>query len=328
MNIFYFTSDLFSSVLATSMVSLLENNKEANDITFYIIDDGISNESIEKLREIVNNYHRKIEFIKAPDPSDLFDFKFKSRYQIGHSYVRMAIGTLLPRSVKKVIALDSDTLVTGSLQELWDTQLGDNIMGGVNDCINLEAFQRQFGLKKGELYCNAGFYIIDLEKWREENIEQDIRRIIREKNGNIFFFEQTLMNYVCKGRILQLHPKYNCYTMFYAFSYEDSLSWRRPTSFYSKEEVELAIKNPVIIHFTRNFFMLSRPWVKGCNHPMQEDYLRYKSLTPWKELQEDNRTLKEKIKYMVWHSIPRYLLPHIANFLYNTVRPKLWWKNE
>ena len=36
MNVFYFTSDLFASVAATSIVSLLENNKTANEINFYM----------------------------------------------------------------------------------------------------------------------------------------------------------------------------------------------------------------------------------------------------------------------------------------------------
>ena len=35
MNIFYFSSDLFVNVLAVSIVSLLENNKDENEINFY-----------------------------------------------------------------------------------------------------------------------------------------------------------------------------------------------------------------------------------------------------------------------------------------------------
>ena len=34
MNIFYFSSDLFVNVLAVSIVSLLENNKDENEINF------------------------------------------------------------------------------------------------------------------------------------------------------------------------------------------------------------------------------------------------------------------------------------------------------
>ena len=44
MNIFYFSSDLFIEVLAVSLVSLLENNKNCKEINVYIVDDGITKE--------------------------------------------------------------------------------------------------------------------------------------------------------------------------------------------------------------------------------------------------------------------------------------------
>lgn len=329
MNVFYFTSDLFVSVAATSIVSIMENNKTANEIYFYVIDDGIIEENKRKLTELVRSYGRSVTFIGAPDPCELFDFPFQNRYQMGHSYVRMAIGTLLPNSVDRVIALDSDTLVNGNLSELWNMDLGDNIMAGVSDCLNLKAYQRQFlGLSGNEFYCNAGMFLIDLKKWREQKIEDSIRQVIRKKNGNVFFFEQTLMNYACRGKIAKLHPKFNVYTLFYAFDYLNLMRWRKPTDFYTEQEVAEAKADPQIIHFTRNFYMLSRPWVVGCDHPLTEMYVQYKKLTPWKTLDQDSRTAKQIIKYKLWHCIPQNILAAGAGFVYNTVRPKLWWKNE
>lgn len=328
MNIFYFTSDLFVSVAATSMVSLMENNKAAETIHFYMIDDGIKKENKEKLTSLIESYGRSISYINAPDPKDLFDFPFKDRYQIGHSYVRMAIGTLLPDDVDKVLALDSDTLILGDLTELWNMDMGNNILAGVADCLNLKAYKKQFGLEGEEFYCNAGVYLIDLKKWREEQIENTIKDVIKERNGNVFFFEQTLINYSCRGQILKLHPRFNTYTLFYAFKYENLLRWRNPTIFYKENEINEAKTNPTIIHFTRNFYMLSRPWVKECDHPLTEQYIKYKVLTPWPELSEDNRSSNQKKKYKLWHSIPQKLLATLAGIIYNNIRPKMWWKNE
>ena len=329
MNVFYFSSDLFISVLATSAVSLMENNKSFKEINIYIGDDGISNENKEKFKEIVSSYGRNVDFISLPDPSELFDFPFKDRYQIGHSYPRMAIDILLPDTVDKVLCLDSDTLILNDLSELWNMNLDRNIMAGVIDCMNLSAYRKQFKLfNDDEFYCNAGMFLVDLKKWREEKIGNSIRKCINENNGNIFFFEQTLMNYVCRGRVLMLHPKYNTYTLFYAFKYKNLLKWRKPTVFYSEKEVSEAVANPYIIHFTRNFYMLSRPWVKGCDHPMTNTYIEYKKKTAWIELDEDNRNQKQKIKYKLWHILPQEAVCVCASFLYNSVRPRMWWKNE
>ena len=49
MNIFYFSSDLFIEVLAVSLVSLLENNKNCREINIYIVDYGITKEKKNKL---------------------------------------------------------------------------------------------------------------------------------------------------------------------------------------------------------------------------------------------------------------------------------------
>lgn len=328
MNVFYFTSDLFASVLAVSMISLMENNKEAAEINFYIINDGITEENKKQLTLMAESYGRNLMYIAAPNPSELFGFQFKNKYQMGHSYVRMGVGSLLPDTVDRVLALDSDTLVTGNLSELWNMDLGGNIMAGVADCINLKAYYKQFGLSGNEFYCNAGMFLIDLKKWRKEKIEQEIKRIIKEKNGNVFFFEQTLMNYACKGKIYKLSPSYNCYTLFFAFDYKNLIKWRKPTNFYTKKEVEEAKANPKIVHFTRNFYMSSRPWMEDCNHPLAGQYQKYKKMTFWKKTEKDNKNDQQILKYKLWHIFPQNVVAVGASFLYNIIRPKMWWRNE
>lgn len=328
MNIFYFTSDLFTSVAATSIVSLLENNKHFKEINFYIVDDGITNENKKALTSMIEKYKRRICFIPAPDPVKIFDFPFKNKYQLGHSYPRMCIGQLLPKTVEKVLCLDSDTLILGNLDELWNIDMGENILAGVVDCMNLKAYKKQFQLLTDELYCNAGVFLVNVKRWREEKIEEKINKVIKERNGNIFFFEQTLMNYCCRRKIMMLHPKYNCYTLFWAFNFDELMTWRKPTIFYTQEQVIEAKRHPVIIHFTRNFYMLSRPWVKGCDHPMSNEYLKYKKMTPWKELEDDDRSIAQKRRFKLWHIIPKKALMQIVSIIYNEVRPKIWWKNE
>ncbi len=328
MNVFYFCSDLFVQVAAVSIVSLMENNKNSTPINFYIIDDGIRETNKKQLEQIISSYGNTIFYIEAPDPSEILDFPFKSRYQIGHSYPRMCIGTLLPNDVEKVLCLDSDTLILHSLKKLWNLDIGNNIMAGVSDCVNLKAFKRQFMLDNNHIYCNAGMFLVNLKKWRDEHVEDSIKKIIKRNNGNVFFFEQTLMNLSCKGKIYKLHPRYNTYTLFYGFTYKNLMKWRNPTTFYSEEEVNKAKKNPYIIHFTRNFYMLSRPWVKNCDHPLAAKYMEYKQCTPWTELEEDNRSILQKRQYKLIHKLPQNLLVHITNFLYNGLRPYMFWKNE
>lgn len=328
MNVFYFTSDLYAGVAATSIISLLENNETIEYVHFFIADDGIKEDTKKKITDMICNYKADIQFIPLPDPSELLDFPFKDRYQIGHSYPRMCIMRLLPESIERVLILDSDTLVLDDLGKLWNMDMGDNILAGVADCMNLEAFNKQFALKNEQIYCNAGMFLVDMKKWRRLKIENEIINTIKEHNGNVFFFEQTLMNYCCRGKILKLHPQYNTYTLFYAFEYDNLIIWRHPTVFYSKKDVQEAVQHPKIIHFTRNFYMKSHPWKVGSEHPLTEVYRKYMKMTPWTILWKDDRKLKQEIKYKMWHKIPQRSLCWIANILYNYIRPLMTWRNE
>lgn len=328
MDVVYFTSDLFASATGISILSLMKNNLKFDDIHFYVFEDGVSEKNKNLLKKmVIEDYSRKITFLKLPMADECFDYKFKNKYYMGRTYLRLCLDKYLPSSVEKVLCLDSDTLILGDLSEIWYQDLGDNILAGVADCVNVEAFHYQFGLEKNDIYINAGMSIINVKKWHEEGLTEAAIEYIRQKNGNVFFVEQTMMNYLCRNRIKKLPLNYNCYTLIYAFSYDELIKLRNPNIFYTKIEVEEAIKDPRLIHYTRNFYMMSRPWIKGCDHAMTAEYQRYMRLSAWPDLEEDTRTFKEKAKAAMWHMLPRSMMIRLVNFLYNSVRPKLIWKN-
>ena len=70
-------------------------------------------------------------------------------------------------------SLDSDTLVLGSLKELWDTNLNQLALGGVQDTLssNPSCFERlQYAPSYN--YMNRGVLLLNLAYWRKHNIEQ------------------------------------------------------------------------------------------------------------------------------------------------------------
>ena len=60
MNVLYFCSDAFVSVASVSIVSLLDNNKEFDEIIIYVVDDGISEEKKKLLNTMIKSYNREI----------------------------------------------------------------------------------------------------------------------------------------------------------------------------------------------------------------------------------------------------------------------------
>lgn len=109
---------------------------------------------------------------------------------------RLELHRILPDE-SRVLYLDVDTIVMFDMSELFDADLGGNVIGGVKEpkrC--LDPF----------MYINAGVLLMDLEKLRagfgDEMVEIANRRKLRCP-------DQDAINLICQGRILELNPIYN-----------------------------------------------------------------------------------------------------------------------
>ena len=322
MNVLYFCSDAFSKVAAVTITSLLENNKNFEEINIYLVGDEVSDSNKQFLLNIIESkYNRHFIYIESPLPNDCFEYDFKDKYQMGRTWMRLCMTKGIPDNVDRVLCMDSDTLVRGDLSEMWNIDMKDNLLAGVADCVNVRAFKKHFMMEDGDIYCNAGMFMYNMKAWRESGVEERFKKIIQGLNGNVFFVEQTLLNSVCRGRIIKLPAEYNSYTLFYAFSYKNLIRWRKPTLFYTPEEVEYARNNPKIIHYTNNFYMISRPWVEHSEHPMADEFRKYMKMIGWNSLDKDTRSFKQKFIHKLIHCVPPCILAYMVNFLYNTYRP-------
>ena len=63
LSIIYSSDNNYCVYMSTSIISLLENNKEFKYINIYVIDNKISDENKDKLEMIVRLYQRNIIFI-------------------------------------------------------------------------------------------------------------------------------------------------------------------------------------------------------------------------------------------------------------------------
>ena len=71
MDILYSSSDSYAFLTGISMLSLLENNKKCQEIHIYIMDNAISKDNKEKLKQIAADYSRDLLFIPMPDMKNL-----------------------------------------------------------------------------------------------------------------------------------------------------------------------------------------------------------------------------------------------------------------
>ena len=319
MNIVYHASDSFAKVTGTSIVSIFENNKDVDEINVYIIEKKFSKENKQKMSKLADKYGRKIIFISMPDINQTEDLqlkKIKEKWMFD-SYCRLFLDKLLPETVDKVLYLDGDVLNTGSLNKLWNIDMDGLCAAAVIDCIG-EKYYDVLGLSKEAKYCNSGVILFNLIEWRNQKMDNKVREYVHANNGYVFFMEQTVFNAVMQGKIKILHPKYNTYSMLQTLSYEELMKLRKVERYYSKKQIQEALKSPVLVHMTSSFWIVNRPWNKVTNHPMKDEYKKYALLTPWSDpIEEDRRNLRKKaIDWFVQH-LPKEIVINIAGTLYN-----------
>lgn len=325
MNVVYHSSDSFTPVLAVSMVSIMENNKDMDDITFYVLEKKISEANKQKLKGMVASYGRNLVLIPMPDMQKEYDFpiaKVRKKW-ILDSYCRLFLGTILPKDVERVLYLDCDTICHGSLKDIWGVNLDGKNCAAVTDAVG-EHYYSLFEMNKTSSYCNSGMVLFDIKKWREDKMEDIVARYVRQHNGYVFFMEQSVMNIVLQDRIKVLHPKYNVYTLISSMSYQDLKLLRHCKRFYSEKELEEAKVDPRLIHLTNLFLVKGRPWYEGNEHPFKDLFLRYRALTPWKDepLMQMKLSTQKIIQFTVIKFVPRKLLLSMIGILYEVIRPK------
>ncbi len=323
MNIVFASDDNYMGFLATSMLSLLEHKAEDDEIQFYVFDDNITIESKKKLEKMLKPYSQTVVYLKVPTTEELCGVTFSNQRWSSTMILRLFVASLFPDEIKRIIFLDCDILVLGSLKELWEEKLGDCYIGGVQECSG-DKRKANLGLSPEANYINAGVEIIDLDKIRNSDAEERYKAFLKKYNGYIPEVEQGTVNACISDHIKLIHPKWNVHTTFFMYDYATQVKIKNPTIYPTKKEVEEAIESPVIVHFSGCCFSDIRPWQGNSDHPYAEQFMKYKAHTPWNVplYLGDNRSKTKKICHWIYKYLPRSLYSSIMAFGYQVILPR------
>lgn len=315
MIVVYNCGENYISTFATSMLSLFENNICADEISVYLVEDGISEQSRKKVQNIANAYNRNIFFVKMPHIEGL---------KLSPNFGRIFIGELLPREVDKAIYVDCDSVFADSLNELWNIDISKYYVGMVKDLLGPND-RKLLGLSPNGIYYSDALMLVNVKRWREEHIINKFLKYIRRMNGIIPYHEMGTINAVLDGnkKIMSLPARFNVQSQYFTFTCDEIISMRGLKSFYSQEEIDVAKKRPVMLHFTCDFLVALKPWMKGCNHPCVQKYLEYWKKTPWGEenLLEFKIPLAKRIYSAYYRIGPKVMTRWTTKILYSNIKP-------
>lgn len=311
----YSSDDNYAQHMGVSMISLFENNKDFYDIEIFVIDNNISEQNIEKLNQITNRYGRKITFIDFRNYKEKLKLNMQWNISIS-AYARLFLASMLSKEVEKVLYFDCDTIICSSLRSLWQTKIEGNYIAGVQDTVNVKT-KVAVGMRENEKYINSGMLLINLKLWRKDALEQQFLNFINDYNGNVIHHDQGVINGVCHQKCKIVDISNNLMTIYYLMSRKSIIKYFEiKEDIYSQEEIEKAMKKPVYVHYTPSF--TSRPWVKGCKHPLKGEYWKYLSISPWNEFEGEKDRDKIYIKIINWSY--RNLPYEVVSFLLKGIR--------
>ena len=276
MNIVYTSDDKFSSQIATGIASVMENNMD-EDIVFYIISKGISDKNKKTITEFVEEYGQNINFVELGNIKALCGIDIDTSSWNDIVLARLFLDKLLGNNVTKVLYLDGDTIVRGSLKELYYMDMKDAVIGAAIEPTTPAERKREIGLEKNEYYYNAGVLLIDLERWSKRDTGKRIMNFFEEHNGHLFANDQDAINGCLKNEIIPVSIEYNYCNTYNFYPYRAVRKMVGHKDFYDKEEYAKIISNPIIVHYLGE----ERPWRYGNRHRFGKDFFRYYKKTPY-----------------------------------------------
>lgn len=211
--IFFSTDNNYVPFLDVTIRSLIANASKEYKYHIVVLNTGLDAEKTDKIKAMENE-NFKIEFADISYAIKDIRDKLPNEQHFGlATWYRLFIQSLFPQ-YDKILYLDCDIIVLGDISELYNTDLEDNYIAGVIEhwILHSPVFsyytKKAVGIESKE-YINAGIMVIDLKKFRENEIEQKFVKLINTYNFDVIDPDQSYINFLCHGKIKYLPFEWN-----------------------------------------------------------------------------------------------------------------------
>lgn len=325
-NVLYQFNEAYVPFAGISMTSLFENNKDINTLTVYVLDEDITQDSKNKLIKNAEKYGRSIVFFNT-------EILVKNMIELGippyrNSYatnMKMFIPMFLDKSIERILYIDSDTIITGSISDFYFSDLGNNAISMILDSFGGN-HKLYVGLNRRDDYYNGGVILYDVFKWREEKCTDLIVSHVKNIRAHYMSPDQDLINIVLNDKIKKADLRYNLQPLHTAYPVKLGMRFFPQDNYYDNETIKEALEHPVIVHTFR--FLGEFPWHIDSLHPSTPLFDKYMAISEWndyKKTEPDQNGLIFKIERMMYKILPKSIFIVIFKicyelFLYNAAK--------
>lgn len=283
MDIVYSSSDAYSECTGISLFTLYSCNQSVDDLNVNILSTDISSQNKKKLIEVSQIFGRNLNIIDAKqdfvDEAERLNLKLlRGAY---NTYSRVVLNRWFGH-LDKIMVIDSDTMICGSIEGAWKQNIDSYLLAAVPEIAVYNPFSDNEDMNlvdRSDLYYNMGICVVNLKKWREDDVDSLIAKSIERDKPYFKIADQSIINMYCVGKIARLPLKYNYYSPVHNVDYKTINDVFSKRVIFKESEFNEASSNPLIIHYFGHSY--ERPWFKHSVAFRKKDYLIEKAKTPW-----------------------------------------------
>lgn len=251
--IFFTLDDTYAPFLSAALVSLKENASKEYNYKIHIIYQELNEKNKKRLTKFADEKFN-IELVYMEDEFEEIKRNEKGNYLNCNYFTlsifyRLFIADMFPQ-YDKGIYIDSDVVVPGDISEMYNIDLGDNIIGACRDksIAGVEPLmyylEEYVGVNRND-YINSGVLLMNLKQMREKKFTERFLTLLNKYQFDCLAPDQDYINAICNGKILYLDEEWDSMPL-----------WEKG------EDLE----KPKIIHYN----LFKKPW---CYDNIQyEDY--------------------------------------------------------
>ena len=273
-HVVFSSDDRYAPQMGVAMTSILLNSRKSDELSFHVLSDSISSESTRRLLLLRDIRDFELQIV---------DISGDIRKAIGRintisadtriteaAYYRLLVGSIFP-DLEKVLYLDCDLVVLGSLQEIWETDLSDHTLAAAEEIMDPPLHRDSF--LRTSRYFNSGVMLFNLLRWRGLGYEAKCLAVPDGLLGRIEHHDQSILNYLFReGDVRYLGAQFN-----YMISFKEQ--------FAPSLNPMLKGVQPRIVHYAG-----AKPWHldawldRRTDLNSFEHYWKYWELGPWSDM--------------------------------------------
>lgn len=254
--IFFTFDDAYAVPAAVAFYSLLNKAKDGVFYEMHVLHSDITQESQAMLRAVVSRFQNASLTFRNTDGFLRQEWE-KGNFD-GHQQkdcfsldviVRCFAARFFPQ-YDKIVYSDVDIVVQDDISDLFDVDLTDKYLAAFLDPVlkygtkEIGHLSPEYVEKLKDSYFCGGILVMNLQKIRQDNLEEKMITVIRDDTIVKKFPDQDVLNIVCENKVAYIPLNYA------AVTYLPELLLRPDfVSHYSRDELYDSIINPKIIHY-------------------------------------------------------------------------------